>query len=202
MSSLFPPPSARRRRALALFLGGAAAAGIVYGTRAAISERLYFRARYGAGRGDVETGLALAARAARWCPYNYYLCAWIGKQAFYGRAASSRPEERLKDAAQWADAGYRLNPFNGEIVHLKTEVAAVSSPRAALAIWEPYAEWAFWNRFNQAFLADLYLRCGELEQAEETLYWLKDTPFRAGLERRLADAWRAERRARQGRGAP
>ena len=166
-----------RKRAIPQLAGGSLLAvisimGIVHGVRGAISEVSYFQARYGHARDELKRSLDLSGRAFDNLPYHYYACIWAGKQAFYEGGP-----KHADTAARWADRGMALNPYNSEIVHLKTEVTARQSVEKAIAIWKPYREWHFWEPFNHFVLFDLYLRADNIEAAEEVLYWLNDTKF-------------------------
>jgi hypothetical protein len=171
--------------------------GLVYGVSAAVGEISYFHSRYGVGRRDLTRALALSERAAAFYPFDYYVSIWAGKQAFHGRhqaAAAAESEALVGAAARWAKRGYRLNPYNSETVQLWADVLALKSPRAALDVWAPYVERHFWEPFNHVFLVDLYLRAGDLEKAEEALYWAKPSDQFEGLRKRLEAAQRARMR--------
>lgn len=193
------PNRPRNSRGVPVALAALALAGTLYGLAAAVGETCYFQSRYGCARGDLARTLAWSRTAAACYPFDYYVSIWAGKQAFHGRHDAATPAERdsrVEAATYWARRGYGLNPYNSESVQLWADVLALSSPSAALAVWEPYVQRHFWDPFNHVFLVDLYLRADELEKAEASLYWAQKSNAFQGLRDRLDAAWRARRRGR------
>lgn len=192
------PITAPIRRRLSPGVAALALAGMLYGLAASVGEFCYFQSRYGRGRDDLDRTLAWSRAAAACYPFDYYVSIWAGKQAFHGRHAAPSPAAtaaRLAAATRWAERGYRLNPYNSETVQLWADVLALSSPRAALDVWEPYVQRHFWDPFSHVFQVDLYLRAGELEKAEADLYWTQKSDAFQGLRDRLDAAWRTRRRS-------
>jgi tetratricopeptide (TPR) repeat protein len=164
---------------------------MIHSVRAAVAASLYQRARYGPASRDIEQVLRLCERAHALYPYDYYVCIWAGKQAWaaWRDSGPDSAESRLSASREWATRGMAINPHNSELTHLYTEHLALTDPNAALAVWQPYVQRRFWDPFNHAFLVDLLVRAGRIDEAEESLYWVKDSPLFEPTRRMLDAAW-------------
>jgi len=161
--------------------------GILHGARAGVAQAIYCRSRYMSPDATPERIAEDCNRAHALYPYNYYFCIWTGENAFHnrGKEGTTRAHNLLSVAEKWAHIGHELNPYNSEIKVLKTDVLSMSSIDAAVALWEPYLDWSFWEPFNHFVMVDLYIKAGRLDEAEEALYWLKDTRYFKDLAERL-----------------
>lgn len=190
----FPPQTGKRCLAvLGLALVAFSVFGFVHAIRLECSEIHYHAARYGRSGKHIDSLLAASHTAHRIWPRNYYACIWAGKTAFHRRLedGGKHEAERLEEARFWAAEGLAINPHNSELAHLHTEVLALADPAAALAFWEPYVERRFWEPFNHFVLVELYTRLGNLEKAEESLFWLQDTPLFENGAAIIDAAWRS-----------
>jgi hypothetical protein len=183
-------PARVRRRTRGLWLLPLALALLfsLHAARAAAASAWYYAARHAPGDAALRQRLELCRRARALYPRDPLLAAWAAKQAFYGaRDAGARGSQAEADelhalAAEWSELAIRLNPYDGEAVHVRAEVLARSSLPAAIDLWTRHRERRFWDPFSHWMLLDLCARAGRVEPAAEALYWLRDTPlYRPGL---------------------
>ncbi|MDP6525560.1 MAG: hypothetical protein QGH15_15190 [Kiritimatiellia bacterium] len=170
--------------------------GILHGIRAGIAQVIYCHSRYMSREADPETILKQCGTAHSFYPYNYYFCIWAGENAYHnrGKGNTARSKELLAAAGDWADTGHDLNPYNSELAVLKTDVLAgnAGTMEEAIALWESYLDWNFWEPFNHFVMIDLYIKAGRLQDAEEALYWLQDTKYFTDLAKRLESEFRKQ----------
>jgi hypothetical protein len=150
-------------------------AGIIYGTRAAVSQRLYYGAKYGIARSDPGLSLSLLARAHRLYPHNYWACLLAVEQA-YRLAESAGGEDAtpwFQTADMWCRRGLAQNPHKRRLRWFMSRLLQRESPKLAAEYWQAYTEWHFWEPANHTILARLYALAGEIGKAEQSLAWGK-----------------------------
>ena len=153
-------------------------AGVVYGGRAAMASRLSCRAQYGSPPAGVEQILAWCREAYALYPWNYYFSIFAAEAAYY-KADEVRGDarmERLRQARLWCERALLQNGYKSQVRRLKTRFLWEESPAAAIAYWEAYTDWQFWEPYNHATLAELYARAGEPGKAEQSLKWVEGDP--------------------------
>ena len=164
------------------FIGGLllalAAASVVYGVRAALAQAWYREAKYGRAAENYERGLALCRRAFALYPFNYYMSIFVAERAYYSGESMSGPgaEERLWEARLWCERGLAQNRWDSQLRRLMTRFLLLESPVRAVQFWEEHTAWQFWEPYNHAVLAELYVRAGELDKAEKELFWAGGDP--------------------------
>ena len=168
--------------------------GAVYACRASRAHWLYYGAKYGAHRDDVNAVLGACEAAHRLYPHNYYLCMWAAEQAYRGRKGldGEARARRLRAATNWCDAGLALNSRTFKLYYLKAKLMARSDPAAAAAYWARYVDWHFWEPRNHALLVDLYARAGDFELASASLDWVRGSEYDAWARGKLKAAWQQE----------
>ena len=150
-------------------------AGMVYGGRAAVAARLSCRAQYGIPPAGVEQILTWCREAYALYPWNYYFSIFAAEAAYY-QADEMRGEaraERLRQSRLWCDRGLSQNVYKSQLRRLKTRFLWEDSPSSAIAYWEAYTDWQFWEPYNHATLAEMYARVGEPGKAERSLKWVE-----------------------------
>ena len=173
---------------LAVSLGG-----IIYGTRACMAHREYFVAKFGRDILSTEAIAERCERAHRLYPFNYYFAQWTAEQAYFGRdSAESDSAARLRIAACWCERGLALNRYKSPLRMLKTNLLRRDSVKAAVAYWEEYVEWNFWNPHNHAVLAELYSAQGRIGKALQSLRLVKGSEYYAQARHAVDIAWRKE----------
>lgn len=156
-----------------LLLGSVMAMG--HGARATMAVWLSYSAQKESAQTDVEGLLKSCARAYALYPWNYYFSIFAAEAAYY-RADEVRGEaraERLRQSRLWCDRGLAQNPYRSQLRRLETRFLWEESPLKAIAYWEAYTEWQFWNAYNHATLAELYAKAGEFAKAEAELKWVE-----------------------------
>ncbi len=153
------------------------ALGVVHGSRAALAQDCYRRAKYGAASGEVGQILVLARRAYAWYPWNYRFSIEAAEKAY--RAAETGGEATRKDlrlqSQFWCERGVVQNRWKSQLRRLKTRFLWESSASEAIRYWEAHTDWQFWEPYNHAVLAELYARAGDFDQAERSLKWTEGT---------------------------
>lgn len=153
-------------------------AGLLYAGRAAWAARLSYRAQHGLPQPDVEQVLAWSQRAYVLYPYNYYLSIFAAETAYYraGDVRGEAREERLRMAQLWCERGLEQNRYKSQLRRLKTRFLWEESPAKAIAYWEAYTDWHFWEPYNHATLAEMYAKAGEFEKADLELKLISAFP--------------------------
>jgi hypothetical protein len=153
--------------------------GVVHGTRAAVAQACYQRAKYGAAAGDVPEIVRLCRRAYAWYPWNYYFSIEASEWAYQAASVMEGEEARqdmLRQAQFWCERGLIQNPWRSQLRRLKTRFLWETSPSEAIRYWESHTQWQFWEPHNHRVLAELYARAGDFENAEKSLKWTAGTP--------------------------
>lgn len=149
--------------------------GVAYGGRAAMASWLSFRAQYGSPPATVEQVLIWCREAYSLYPQNYFFSIFSAETAYYqaNEVHGDARVERLRQARLWCDRGLAQNVYKSQLRRLKTRFLWEESPMTAIAYWEAYTDWQFWEPYNHATLAELYARAGEMEKAERSLKWVE-----------------------------
>jgi len=165
--------------------------GICYGIQASIAQALYHEAKYGGVKDDAGLVLNRCEEAYRLYPCNYYFCIWTAEKAYYRSFGVEKNEARklLAAAERWCDAGLELNFCNSQLRLLKTRLIERKSVPDAINYWQAYVEWQFWEPYNHAVLADLYVKSGQFEKASDSLQWVKGSKYYPETAKKLKDAW-------------
>jgi len=153
-------------------------AGTVHAVRAGLAGGLSWRAHYGAPKASPEEIAALCSKAFALYPCNWYFSITAAEAAYYGAAEveGEAKGERLRLAQVWCDRGLAQNPYKSQLRRLKTRLLWTESPTQAIAYWEAYTQWHYWEPYNHATLAELYAQAGRFAEAERTLSRIKAFP--------------------------
>ena len=183
MKAVYERLSADHRFAAALgtVLLALSLAGAVYAVGASIAGALSWRAHYGAPKASPEEIAALCGKAFLFYPHNWYFSITAAEATYYGAAEveGAARAERLRLAQVWCDRGLAQNPYKSQLRRLKTRLLWEESPTRAIAYWEAYTDWHYWEPYNHATLAELYARAGRFDQAERVLVRIAGRPFYA-----------------------
>ncbi|MFO7534279.1 MAG: hypothetical protein R6X19_01105 [Kiritimatiellia bacterium] len=162
--------------------------GGIWSVRATMAYRLY--ARIILDRPDTETVLRLSRQSLRAYSRQYALCIRAAETAFAAVEKAPNPQaaEQLRnETVYYVGRGSDLNPWLMELHYLKARLAARESPEAAVAIWEEYVEWHFWDPGNLEILARFQEEAGQLREALSTLDYLKAWPRHNAWRKRLRE---------------
>jgi hypothetical protein len=162
--------------------------GGIWSLRATVAYRLY--ARIILDRPDAETVLRLSRQSLRAYSRQYALCIRAAETAFAAAEKASdtqAAEQFLNEAAHYVGRGDDLNPWLMELQYLRARLAARESPKAAVAIWEKYVEWHFWDPGNLETLARFQEEAGQLRAALRTLDYLKPWSRHNAWRKRLQE---------------
>jgi len=182
-----------------LLLLAASALAMVHGMRASLAQWTYQRAKYGPDKDlDTQAVLRRCEYAHSLYPLSFRICAFAADRAYRDRF-DGRGEvlpERLAAARLWCDRGLELvfQRRHRRMREIEARLTARESPREGMLLWKDFVEWEFWEEGNQAVLADLQIGAGDYEGALATMQWARRSPHHRTLRRRLAKAWRRERR--------
>ena len=163
-----------------------------HGLRAGIAQSLYFKAKFGGDRGDLQRIVKHCETSWRLYPYNYYFPMWTAENAYYGWESDDDAKGRLETARRWCDAGIELNVYRSALRLLKTRLLRTVSLGQATAYWEEYVDWNFWNPHNHAVLAELYAAGGAWGRAMQSLRWVRGSPYYEHARRSVNDLWREQ----------
>lgn len=175
--------------------------GLVHSVRASVAQAMYYQAKYGAAREYPKAVFRRAELSHRLYPYNYYLCIWTSELAYYSSFEledEAEREEMLRVAQHWCNTGLALNPYKSQLRLLKARLLARESPAGALAYWEEYVDWHFWDAFNHAMIVEFAAAAGDFERALDAMRWVKGSPHEAHARARLDEAWKREMQAPPG----
>ena len=180
--------------AAAAALAVLALAGTVWGVRAAASQILYFQSKYGAFKDNPERIDAVVERAHRLYPFNFYACIWCAETAYYRRFDDRDREipERVESAKKWCRIGLDLNPYSSELRTLEVELLARTSLDKAIARWEEYVDWQFWEPYNHLVLVRLYCDAGRFGEAAEALAFTEGSRHHREARAYYREAWERE----------
>ena len=157
--------------------------GILYAACAGAAQGLYFRARYGGGKRDRGAAIADCRLSYLLYPRNYRVCGLAADLLFEeARTADGAGEDALparQDAQHWCERGLSLDAYNRELsLRMSAVLAAMPGCQAeAVAVWERYTNWHYWNVYNQYLLAGLYAWSGRKAEALARLDLLKGTRY-------------------------
>lgn len=168
------------RRAAGFFFLLVGITALVYSIRAAVSQSMYHRLKFGRLMDETpERQQPVAELADRWYPHNYYLSVWMAERYWSARrnAGADLADSRISLADQWCRRGLVQNAYRRDLRWLEVELAGRISVVNACELWEKYvAEAAFWDPWNLASLAVLRAGAGRIESAMELLPLLRGTP--------------------------
>jgi len=176
-----------------LMAAGLMAAG--YGWRVTLAQSDYYRLKYGSlAHAAPEVKAPLAERAHALYPWNYYLSELLAGdfRGPHGDVERDRRLARMTAAAYWCERGRRQNPYGRELAWMAADIARLQSPEAALAIWESYVEFAFWDAWNLAGLVGLMADAGRMEEAVALVPLLRGRPEYAIASSAIENAWKRE----------
>lgn len=178
-----------------VILAGLSVYGVVYSCRAAVAQRMYYRAKYTPASDDTKQVLSLCESASQLYRNNYYFCMLSAENAYYSSfsADGDGVGADIGEAQHWCDAGLALNPFRMQLRRLKTCLLARSAPAEAARYWENYVNWQYWDPANHALLVELYALTGEYDKALDSLLLIKESPYYAAASVKLQAAWQKEK---------
>ena len=78
---------------------------------------------------------------------------------------------------------------------LKARLVSLESPAEAVAYWDEYLDWNFWQPLNHMVMVELAVSAGDFTRASDALKWLKGTSHGPWAEALIRRAWAAERAA-------
>ena len=168
-----------------------------YSLRGAMGEWLYYQAKHGAASHRVEDALALGTKSLHFHPANYRLCEYAAETA-YNRAFEPNVTNavELKASARfWCERGLALNNYSPYLRWLKSQFLWTEDPEAAIANWEKYTEWHFWDAYNHAQLCEMYARVGRFPAAEGEFKWVKGSSYEADVRKTMETELRARSNA-------
>lgn len=177
----------------------AGAWGSVYAVKVGRAQALYYHAKYGAGRGDIDGMLRDCERAYQLYPHNYYFSYYITDQSLNAARSATNAvdfERYFKAAKYWCDTGLRQNDYREEINRMKVWLLEEDGDlEGAITHWAAFVDKEFWNPDHHAVLADLYLRARDLENARSEVVWAKRSNRHKELQERLKalEKWYASR---------
>ena len=168
--------------------------GLVHAVRAAAAHAVYCGLKYGKDVVLTPAGLRSAETAHRLYPWNFYLSAWVGEQAYLRihRAEPGQRGEWRAIASLWCGRSLRMNPFKRNMNVLKTRLLQMESVTDSLAYWRGYVELNYWSRYNHALLAELCAAAGEFGEAARELETARGGPGYEDARLRVLEAWRKE----------
>ena len=137
-------------------------------------------------------------------PRNYHLLAWATERAF-DQAQTLEGDARLRALAetrQLCDWGLALNPYHLPFPIIHTALLSQDSLDAAIAYWETFVAWDYWNPYNHAYLVELYAADGRFGAASRSLRLIEHTSFSKDAIRALQHAYERESRMPPGLFAP
>lgn len=163
---------------IGLLVLGLSVTGIVYAVRAAVAAQLSWQAQYGAMAKDVDQVADRCQRAFALYPWNYYLSIYTAELAYYksDEVKGELRDQRLRLAELWCDRGLMQNGYRSQLRRLKTRFLWKHTPAEAIAYWEAYTNWQFWEPYNHETLAGLYAKYGEMDKADRELKWIEAFP--------------------------
>ena len=180
--------------ACAWFLAILASVGIVYGTRVSIAQVLYHQAKYGVARNNVDGILRRADRIHRLYPRHYLACTLAAAQARReARHNPARANEMARIADHWCHMALTMNPYKRQMRLLRARLMARTDPAGAVAYWDAYRKWSFWDPFNHRVMVELCVNAGDYSRAVEALAWTEGSPDHAKAREIIRRAWAAER---------
>jgi hypothetical protein len=148
--------------------------GVIHGTRVAIAQGLYHRAKYVMKTCDPELRLGVLNRAYRVYPHNYWACLVAVEQAYrLAEGAGDGAPDYFQTADMWCRRGLAQNSYKRRLRWFMSRLLRRESPQAAAEYWQAYTDWQFWEPANHAILARLYAATGDLEKAEQSLAWAR-----------------------------
>lgn len=162
---------------LGLLILALALYGILHGVRASVAAQLSRDALYGPSSNNVEYVLSRCQRVFKLYPRNYLLSIHAAELAYY--KAAEEPDlyaERRRQSLLWCDRGLMQNPYKIQLRRLKTRFLWEKSPAEAIAYWDAYTDWQYWEPFNHATRAELHAQNGNFEKAEQAIKVIVNFP--------------------------
>ena len=183
------------RIGLAVVLITVAMAGLLHGTRAAVANAIYYRAKFGSLKDRPDKIIAACEQAHRLYPFQHRFCLWTAEQAYVDRfdAAGRERPDRLAAAETWCRRGLTLQPYSQALHLLNVRLTARASLRDAIDKWDEYVDWHFWDPYNHAVRVELYSRVGRFGEAAEALTWVRGSEYFQEARQTLDDAMRRDR---------
>lgn len=166
-------------------------AGVVHSLRVSLAQSLYHQARYGIEQMNVRGVLRRCESAHRLYPYNYHFTIYAGERAYHESGGRSRVrDQRLRsEAIKWADISMELNPFRSSVQLLKTRLLADHSLEAAVALWDDFVEWHFWEPYHHLVRVELYSQAGMMEEALDAQRWTTGSRYEQEARQIVQNAW-------------
>ncbi len=166
-----------------VFLLLVAVLGLWQAGRASLAYRLIHEASFGESRHDPEKALLLHHRGYRHYPHYYHQAiraatlAWYEYQRAKEEGDTEQAEQFLNTVRVWTRIGLYRNPYPLQLRWLNQRLLEIDdSIEAAIEYWERHTDWHFWYAYNHVVLADLYIRAGRFDDAEQTLRMLRGSP--------------------------
>lgn len=168
--------------------------GIVHGIPASTAFVLYYQAKYGSASDNPRGIFRRCDRAFRLYPRNYYFAMFTARTAYCSSydVDGDEAKQRLETASRWCKIGLKLNPYKRETRLVKARLLARDSVRDAIAYWEEYVDWHFWEPYNHSVLVELHARAGNFVKATESLKWVKGSEYYEKASRKLSLARQEE----------
>jgi hypothetical protein len=151
---------------------------VVHGSRAAVAQACYHRAKYGAANAEASKIVGLCRRAYALYPWNYYFSIESSERAYkaaFGMGEGSSRQDMLRQSQFWCERGLTQNRWRSQLRRLKTRFLWEASPSEAVRYWKAHTDWQFWEPHNHRVLVELYAKAGDFEKAEKSLRWTKGT---------------------------
>jgi len=186
-----PIGAAVARIAAGLLVTALCVPALVYALRATGSFVVYHRAKWRSADLTPAAVLELCDRAHALYPHNYrlsILAADTALEAGEAEADFDKADTLLQTAEEWCDTGLAQNDMNVELRSMKARLIAYGSRKEAVAYWERYLDWDFWDPLNHALMVDLSVAAGNLARAEAALRWLKGSQYYSSALKRIEAA--------------
>lgn len=173
-----------------LLLSALSVPALVYGLHATRAFATYHQAKWRSSGMPPGSLLELCDDAHAQYPHNYRLSTLAAETALaQGLAAGGEEADAFLEMAEdWCDTGLEQNASHPELREMKARLLAYGSHREAVAYWERYLDWHFWEPWNHAVMVDLSVEAGDLARAEAALKWLEGSAHHAAALRQIEEA--------------
>jgi hypothetical protein len=181
--------------AVGLSLTALSVPALVYSVRATRAFATYHRVRWRPGDLTPADLLRRCDEAYPLYRHNYRLSLTATDTAFTAGEAEAdfdRADMLLQAAEDWCDRGLEENGLHMELRSIKARLIAYGSRKEAVAYWDRYLDWHFWDPMNHALMVDLSVDAGDLARAEAALQWLKGSRYYVPALKRIEAARKAQ----------
>jgi len=150
-----------------------ALAGLIHSVRAGASQIHFFKAYYEPGIGLDEIGTH-CDRAIALYPWNYSVCV-LAADRYFEKGVNTGPYKEAGESFtiswKWCQRGLALDKYDRRLVLRKAGHKGLNQEgmEEALAIWQEYTDWEYWNPDNHYYLSVIHAHMGNFEQAEKEL---------------------------------